>query len=108
VNSFLDDLTDFLKDSSPVNTVLLRGFSECPSIPSMRELYKIEPVALANYPMYKGLAKIVGMEVVEVGSEIDDLFDTLDTIYSHFNFFYIHVKKTDAAGEDGDFDAKKF
>jgi 2,3-bisphosphoglycerate-independent phosphoglycerate mutase len=107
VNSFLDDLTDFLKDSSPVNTVLLRGFSECPSIPSMQELYKIKPVALANYPMYKGLAKLVGMEIVEVGPAIADLFDTLDKIYSQFNFFYIHVKKTDAAGEDGNFDAKK-
>jgi 2,3-bisphosphoglycerate-independent phosphoglycerate mutase len=107
VNSFLDDLTDFLKDSSPVNTVLLRGFSECPSIPSMQELYKIKPVALANYPMYKGLAKLLGMEIVEVGPAIADLFDTLDKIYSQFNFFYIHVKKTDAAGEDGNFDAKK-
>jgi len=107
VNSFLDDLTEFLKDSSPTNTVLLRGFSKHPSLPSLQDLTKIRPVALANYPMYKGLAKLVGMAIVEVGPAIEDLFDALDEIYPDYNFFYIHVKKTDAAGEDGDFDAKK-
>jgi 2,3-bisphosphoglycerate-independent phosphoglycerate mutase len=107
VNSFLDDLTEFLKDSVPVNTALLRGFSKCPSLPSMPDLFKLKPVALANYPMYKGLAKLVGMEIVEVGPAIEDLFDSLDEIYAKYNFFYIHVKKTDAAGEDGNYDAKK-
>lgn len=107
VNSFLEDLTEFLKDSSPVNTVLLRGFSKHPSLPSMQDLYKIKPVALANYPMYKGLAKLVGMAVADVGPEIKDLFDTLDGIYEEYNFFYVHVKKTDSAGEDGNYEAKK-
>ena len=107
VNSFLDDLTEFLKDSVPANTALLRGFAKYPSLPSMQDLFKIKPVAVANYPMYKGLAKLVGMEIVDVGPEIVDLFDTLDEIYAKYNFFYIHVKKTDAAGEDGNYDAKK-
>lgn len=106
VNSFLDDVTAFLKDSSPANTVLLRGFSKYPSLPSMKDLFKIKPVALANYPMYKGLAKLAGMAIVEVGPEIEDLLDTLDDIYEDYNFFYIHVKKTDAAGEDGDYERK--
>jgi 2,3-bisphosphoglycerate-independent phosphoglycerate mutase len=106
VNSFLDDITEFLKDSSPANTVLLRGFSKYPSLPSMKDLFKINPVALANYPMYKGLAKLAGMAIVEVGPEIEDLFDSLDEIYADYNFFYIHVKKTDAAGEDGDYKRK--
>jgi 2,3-bisphosphoglycerate-independent phosphoglycerate mutase len=107
VNSFLDDLTEFLKNSAPANTILLRGFSKHPSLPSMQDLFKIRPVALANYPMYKGLAKLVGMAIVDAGPEIEDLFDALDEIYSDYNFFYIHVKKTDAAGEDGNYDAKK-
>jgi 2,3-bisphosphoglycerate-independent phosphoglycerate mutase len=47
------------------------------------------------------------MDVVDVGPEIEDLCDTLDNIYADYNFFYIHVKKTDAAGEDGNYDAKK-
>ena len=107
VNAFLDDLTEFMKDFAPANTVLLRGFSKHPSLPSMQDLYKIKPVALANYPMYKGLAKLVGMSVAEVGPHIEDLFDTLDKIYAEHNFFYIHVKKTDSAGEDGDYEAKQ-
>jgi 2,3-bisphosphoglycerate-independent phosphoglycerate mutase len=107
VNSFLDDLTDFLKDRAPANTVLLRGFSKYPTIPSMMDLFKVKPVALANYPMYKGLARLVGMDIADVGPEIEDLFDTLDGIYSDYNFFYIHIKKTDVAGEDGHYDAKK-
>lgn len=107
VNSFLDDLTEFLEDSSPANTALLRGFSKCPSIPSMQDLYKIKPVAIANYPMYKGLAKLLGMNVVEVGPEIGDSLETLDKAYAQHDFFYIHVKKTDAAGEDGNFSEKK-
>jgi len=61
VNAFLDDVTEFLKDSAPANTVLLRGFSKHPILPSFTELYKLKPSALANYPMYKGLAKLVGM-----------------------------------------------
>jgi 2,3-bisphosphoglycerate-independent phosphoglycerate mutase len=107
VNSFLDDMTKFLKDSSPANTVLLRGFSKHPSLPSMQDLFKIKPVALANYPMYKGLARLVGMAIVDACPEIGDLFDALDEIYPDYNFFYIHIKKTDAAGEDGNYDAKK-
>ena len=107
VNSFLEDLTKFLKDSSPANTVLLRGFAKHPSLPTMQDLFKIKPVALANYPMYKGLARLAGMDVVDVGPEIENLFDKLDEVYTDYNFFYIHVKKTDAAGEDGNYDAKK-
>ena len=107
VNSFLDDMTEFLKDTSPANTVLLRGFSKHPSLPSMQDLFKIKPVALANYPMYKGLAKLVGMAIVDAGPQVEDLFDALDEIYPNYNFFYIHIKKTDAAGEDGNYDAKK-
>ncbi len=107
VNSFLDDVTEFLKDSIPANTILLRGFAKHPSLPSLQDLYKLKPAALANYPMYKGMAKLVGMDIIEVGPEIIDLFDRLEEIYSHYNFFYLHIKKTDSAGEDGNFEAKK-
>lgn len=107
VNAFLDDVTEFLKDSTPANTVLLRGFSKHPILPSFTELYRLKPAALANYPMYKGLARLVGMEVIEVGETIEDIFDKLEEVYSAHDFFYIHIKKTDAAGEDGDFEAKK-
>ncbi|MBS3819976.1 2,3-bisphosphoglycerate-independent phosphoglycerate mutase [bacterium] len=107
VNTFMDKVTEVLKNSSPTNTILLRGFSKHPSIPTMAQLYKVKPAAIANYPMYKGLAKLVGMNILPVGQEISDLFDCLEQHYDQYNFFYIHVKKTDSWGEDGNFPNKK-
>jgi 2,3-bisphosphoglycerate-independent phosphoglycerate mutase len=106
VNRFLDDVTGILSDLAVANTVLLRGFSKFPAIPSMPELYKIRPAAIANYPMYKGLAKLLGMDVMDVGAETGDLFDALEAGFKDHDFFYVHYKKTDAAGEDGNFPAK--
>ena len=57
--------------------------------------------------MYKGLAKLVGMKIINVGQEMNDLFNALEKNYNDYNFFYVHVKKTDSAGEDGNFLAKK-
>lgn len=107
VNSFLDDVTELLKNSFPANTILLRGFAKHPSLPSMQDLYKLKPVALANYPMYKGIGKLVGMDIIDVGPEIIDLFDCIEQTYADYSFFYLHVKKTDSAGEDGNYEAKK-
>ena len=107
VNTFLDEVTEFLKNSPKANTILLRGFSKFPSLPTMEELYKLRPAAIANYPMYKGLAKLVGMKIINVGQEMNDLFNALEKNYNDYNFFYVHVKKTDSAGEDGNFLAKK-
>jgi 2,3-bisphosphoglycerate-independent phosphoglycerate mutase len=106
VNRFLDDVTGILSDLSVANTVLLRGFSKFPALPGLAELYKLRPAAIANYPMYKGLAKLLGMDVLEVGAETSDLFDALEAGYKAYDFFYVHYKKTDAAGEDGNFPAK--
>lgn len=107
VNTFLDEVTEFLKNSPKANTILLRGFSKFPSLPTMEELYKLRPAAIVNYPMYKGLAKLVGMKIINVGQEMNDLFNALEKNYNYYNFFYVHVKKTDSAGEDGNFLAKK-
>jgi len=106
VNGYMDAVTDLLKDEPVANTILVRGFSKFPSIPSMAEIYRIRPAAIANYPMYKGLARLLGMTVIDVGAETSALFDALDKRYKDFDFFYIHYKKTDAAGEDGNFAAK--
>jgi len=72
----------------------------------MPDLYKLKPAAIANYPMYKGLAKLLGMDVMDVGAETKDLFDALEAGFKDHDFFYVHYKKTDAAGEDGNFPAK--
>ncbi len=106
VNRFLDDVAEVLKGEAKANAALLRGFSKFPSIPTMQELFKVRPAAIANYPMYKGLAKLLGMEVIGVGGETADLFDALEKAWADHNFFYVHYKKTDSAGEDGKFAAK--
>jgi len=106
VNAFVADVTALLRDEAKANTVLMRGFSKFPSIPTMGQLFKIRPAAIANYPMYKGLAKLVGMDVQSVGSETEDLFRTVESRFQDFDFFYIHFKRTDSAGEDGNFEAK--
>jgi 2,3-bisphosphoglycerate-independent phosphoglycerate mutase len=107
VNDFIDEVIDLLKDSPKANAILLRGFSKYPSIPSMGELYKLKPAAIATYPMYKGLAKLAGMEILSTGQNLPDLFGALEKNYKDYDYFYIHVKKTDSAGEDGNFEAKK-
>ena len=106
VNRFLDDLTDVLRGEPKANTALLRGFSKFPSIPTMQELFKVRPAAIANYHMYKGLARLLGMTVMDVGADTADLFDALEKSANDCDFFYVHYKKTDSAGEDGKFDAK--
>lgn len=106
VNAFLDEVTGLLSGREAANTILLRGFSKSPALPSMAELYKLKAAACANYPMYKGLARLVGMKVLEVGEETGDLFSALEAHYGEHDFFFVHYKKTDAAGEDGNAQAK--
>jgi 2,3-bisphosphoglycerate-independent phosphoglycerate mutase len=72
----------------------------------MSEIYKLKPAAIAGYPMYRGLARLVGMEVLETGAGIEDEFKTLTRNYKDYDFFFLHIKESDSAGEDGDFDRK--
>jgi 2,3-bisphosphoglycerate-independent phosphoglycerate mutase len=106
VNRFIDDVAATLKAEAKANAALLRGFSKFPHIPTMQELFKLRPAAVANYPMYKGLAKLLGMEVLPVGAQTADLFDALEKAWDSHDFFYVHYKKTDSTGEDGNFEAK--
>ncbi len=105
-SEFIRKVTEILSDEPRANTVLLRGFSSHPSLPPMQELFKLNPVAIASYPMYRGLAKLVGMEVVKTGEEIEDELETLKSLWDKYDFFYLHIKKTDSYGEDGNFQAK--
>ncbi len=106
VNVFINKTTEFLLHSPIANTVLLRGFSKLPSLPTMNNLFQLKPVAVAHYPMYRGLARLVGMEVADVGPTIEDVFTKAEKIYPDYNFLYLHVKKPDAAGEDGSYEEK--
>jgi 2,3-bisphosphoglycerate-independent phosphoglycerate mutase len=103
VNLFIDRLSRELVDFRPANTCLLRGFAKYPAIPAMGELFRLKPAAIAVYPMYRGLAQLVGMEILETGRTIRDQVATLKQHYAEHDFFFVHVKKTDSYGEDGDF-----
>jgi 2,3-bisphosphoglycerate-independent phosphoglycerate mutase len=106
INNFIDRLTAELTDFYPANTCLLRGFAKYPAIPSLGELFKLKAAAIAVYPMYKGLAQLVGMDILETGRTIEDQLDTLKKHYAEYNFFFVHIKKTDSYGEDGNFAGK--
>ncbi|NLB84403.1 MAG: 2,3-bisphosphoglycerate-independent phosphoglycerate mutase, partial [Synergistaceae bacterium] len=107
VNEFIRRVSDILKDEKEANCCLLRGFSAPPDIPLLPDLYGIRPLAVATYPMYKGLARLVGMDVAKAGETLEELFDTVEREWKNYDFFYIHVKYTDSRGEDGDFSAKR-
>lgn len=105
-NEFIAKARDKLTERYPTNMVLLRGFAHYPDFPKMSEVFSLKPAAIASYPMYRGLAKVVGMELLPTGTTIADKFATLTQHYDSHDFFFVHVKETDTAGEDGDFDRK--
>jgi len=72
----------------------------------MQEAFGLRAAAIANYPMYRGLGKLIGMQALDGGNTLADEFDTLEQHWRDFDFFYVHAKKIDSAGEDGDFDRK--
>lgn len=105
-NEFIARAREILREEKPANMVLLRGFSRLPRLPPMSQVYKLKPAAIATYPMYKGLAGLVGMQVLPGGTTLEDEAAALAVHYGQYDFFYLHFKATDAAGEDGDFDRK--
>ena len=95
-----------IADEPQANRVLLRGFAQLPSLRSMSELYGLRCGAFAGYPLYRGVASACGMEVVECGKRIGEILDQVAAQWARFDFFFLHVKQTDQAGEDGDFARK--
>ena len=106
VNEFVDKARGVLREEERGNMVLLRGWAQLPQLPAMGDVYKLNPAAVAAYPMYRGLATVAQMNVIPTGKTFSDEVDTLHQNYEDFDFFFIHYKPADAAGEDGDFDAK--
>lgn len=107
-------VADFYKKALPVvashpkaNGFLLRGIAHQPTIPSFTERYRLKAACLAVYPMYKGLAQLVGMTKIEGPQTIAEQFERYLAEYDNYDFFFIHYKYTDKAGEDGNFEAKK-
>ena len=106
VNAFMAKALDVLKDEKVANGVLLRGFSVKPDIPSFSVNYKLKALAIATYPMYRGIAKVLGMDVKEEPKDYGEMIKILKENYDSYQFFFLHIKETDLAGEDGDFAAK--
>jgi 2,3-bisphosphoglycerate-independent phosphoglycerate mutase len=106
VAAFVAGARKALADEEQANMVLLRGFSSRPSWPTLPELFGIRAAAVATYPMYRGVAALVGMDVLDSCGELDDELDTVAAHWHDHDFFFVHFKPTDSAGEDGDFARK--
>jgi 2,3-bisphosphoglycerate-independent phosphoglycerate mutase len=111
VNRWLEKTREVLAadaeaNDHPANSCNLRGISKRPELPQMPEIYKLRCGAIATYPMYRGVAKLAGMDVLSTGDTIEDEVETLKENWDGYDFFFFHVKKIDSRGEDGDFDAK--
>jgi 2,3-bisphosphoglycerate-independent phosphoglycerate mutase len=107
VNQFISQAGMVLAHKHPANMILLRGFARLPVMPSFKEMYGLNAAAIALHGMYRGVAKLVGMQVLPVdGVNLEDEFACLEKFWPDFDFFYLHIKKTDTYGELGDFDKK--
>jgi 2,3-bisphosphoglycerate-independent phosphoglycerate mutase len=106
VRKIVSRTKDLLTDEPKANMVLLRGFAKHTRYPSMKERYGLNPLAIATYPMYRGISRLVGMTVLSALSNLEEEFQSLADHFATYDFFYLHVKQTDSRGEDGNFDAK--
>jgi len=106
VRAWLDEVPSVLAGRDRANMGLLRGFAQLPDWPAFPEVFGWRSLAIAAYPMYRGVARLVGMDAVEVADRPDALAPALQAALKEYDFFFLHVKGTDKAGEDGDFDRK--
>ncbi len=107
IAKLVDRCNAILADEKKANAVLMRGISRKPAIESLQERTMLRPAAVAAYPLYRGVAKLCGMDLLDTGFSIKEEFETVRSAYGKgYDFFFIHVKKTDSFGEDGNFEGK--
>ncbi|GAB6065617.1 2,3-bisphosphoglycerate-independent phosphoglycerate mutase [Aquifex pyrophilus] len=107
VRKFIQKATEVIKDEPKANYILLRGFAQKPHIPTMEERFGLKACCIAVYPMYKGLASLVGMDLIEFeGNTIKDEIEALKKVWNEYDYFFVHIKKTDSYGEDGNYEGK--
>jgi 2,3-bisphosphoglycerate-independent phosphoglycerate mutase len=106
VEKLISDITAVIRNEPKANFVLLRGFSQVPDIPHFEETYGIKPLCIAVYPMYRGLARLIGMTAPELSGDLREEIDFLRLNYNDYDFFFLHVKKIDSYGEDGNYQGK--
>lgn len=106
-NQWIAQARQLLRDQPKANGLTLRGFATHPGLISYQEVYGLKAACIAVYPMYKGVSRLVGMDVIDfTGDSPQDEFKTLARHWKDYDFFFIHIKKTDSKGEDGDFQGK--
>lgn len=103
---FLKQARAILKDQPKANFHTMRGFASKPALPTYEEVYGLRAAAIAVYPMYKGLARLVGMDIVGNAQTLDEQVETMASVWNDYDFFFLHFKYTDSTGEDGNFDEK--
>ena len=103
---FIRQATQLLAGHPKANGLTLRGFAARPNLPSYKEVYGLRAAAIAVYPMYRGLARLVGMEIIGAPQTLQDQMDLLEQNWKDYDFFFVHFKYTDSTGEDGNFQAK--
>jgi len=103
---FLAQAHKAIADEPKANTILLRGFAKHRPYKSMMERFKLKCLAVANYPMYRGVAFLLNMDLHPVVADVKAQFEAVVANYEKYDFFFVHVKATDARGEDGNFDEK--
>jgi 2,3-bisphosphoglycerate-independent phosphoglycerate mutase len=106
LRSFIEQAAALLADEHPANMITLRGIARRPPMPTFEEVYRLRAGAIAVYPMYRGLARLVGMSILPAGSSWAEQVERLRENWPNYDFFFLHYKYTDAAGEDGDFARK--
>jgi len=106
VQEFVRQAEEILADESPANMLLLRGFAQWPDWPMFPEVFGLKSLAIAMYPMYRGVAKLVGMDSPPASHSYEEEIDLLEKEWDNYDFFFVHIKKTDSYGEDGNFENK--
>ncbi len=106
INAFIAEAVKVLASEGATNGITLRGFATYPKIATFEDVYGLKAAAIAVYPMYKGLARLVGMDILDPGSTLQGQVDTLKKVWNDYDFFFLHYKYTDSTGEDGNFPAK--
>lgn len=102
----IKNVAEILKDEERANFILLRGLAQVPAIPSFESVFGLKALAIATYPMYRGLARLIGMDTPVVKGDVKEEIDFLKNNLNDYDFFFVHVKKTDSNGEDGNFEGK--
>jgi len=106
VQEFVRQAEEILADESPANMFLLRGFAQLPDWPKFPDALNLKALAIAMYPMYRGVAKLVGMTSTPAAQSYEEEIDILEANWDSYDFFFVHIKKTDSYGEDGNFEKK--